>query len=344
MNKQYLTTSVFVFFFAVNVSIAHTESDSGPWRPKSNVPEAKRLRALLAQPESNMDLATIKFTIDKMIDPTINVNAGVKQIDDIVVRIRTMLGTNPSSNDKMLAIKKYLYENGPWNEYRPYHYDFDDPMGTKIHNKLLTNYLASRKGNCISMPFLFIILGQRLRIDVTASTAPLHVLVKYTDSATGVTINLETTSGANLMRDEWYRKQMPMTDQAIANKLYLQKLTQRETVVVMGTVLAEHYFLRQAFDKVTALSDVALTYYPHYPNAMIMNGNAYYRLLEKQFIQKYSDAKQIPVHEREYFHFLSNNNRSWFAKAEKLGWHQPSQEDEKNYLNAVKRDAERAPR
>ncbi len=31
------------------------------------------------------------------------------------------------------------------------------------------------------MPFLFIILGQKLGLDVTASTAPEHVFVKYRD-------------------------------------------------------------------------------------------------------------------------------------------------------------------
>lgn len=46
------------------------------------------------------------------------------------------------------------------------------------------------------MPFLFIILGDRLGINVTASVAPLHVFVKFTDE-NGVIHNLETTSGTN---------------------------------------------------------------------------------------------------------------------------------------------------
>jgi len=69
------------------------------------------------------------------------------------------------------------------------------------------------------MPFLFIILGDKLGIDVTASTAPLHVFVKFTDTD-GKTYSLETTSGANFSRDAWYREQMPMTNQAIDNGVY----------------------------------------------------------------------------------------------------------------------------
>jgi len=92
-----------------------------------------------------------------------------------------------------------------------------DPLGQNPTHDLLTSYLASRKGNCVSMPILFVILGERLGLNVTLSTAPLHVLVKYTDAQSGVTYNLEATSGGGFTRDAWYRQNLPMTDVAIAN-------------------------------------------------------------------------------------------------------------------------------
>lgn len=337
-----LQTVIFAFFlsFASVFSAAHAESNSLAQELDINaVPDAKRIRAILQLPESKMDLGKIKLTIDKMIDPSIDVASGMKQIDSIVAKIRAMLGNNPSSNNKMLALKKYLYQKGPWNDYKPYHYDFDDPMGTKLSNKLLLNYVASRKGNCVSMPLLFIILGARLGIDVTASTAPLHIFVKYTDTETGITYNLETTSGANLSRDEWYQQKMPMTDGAINSGLYLQRLTKRETVVVMAYVLAEHYSQNQEFEMAIAISDVLLEYYPKYVEAMLMKGHAYYQLLAKHFLQKYPTADQIPDNQRSYYEYLSDSNRFWFDKAESLGWREPSPEQEQKYLNMVKRNA-----
>jgi regulator of sirC expression with transglutaminase-like and TPR domain len=142
------------------------------------VPEAKRVKTILQQPESIMDLAVVKLTIDKMIEPSIDINANLKKIDSIVVQILAMAGSNSSSNAKLLALKRYLYEKGPWNNNEPYQYDFADPRGTKINNKLLPTYLATKKGNCVSMPFLFVVLGQRLGLDVSASTAPEHYFVK----------------------------------------------------------------------------------------------------------------------------------------------------------------------
>lgn len=215
----------------------------------------------------------------------------------------------------MLAIKKYLYEPGVWNNFQVYHYDFDDPLGAKIANKLIPNYLFSKKGNCVSMPILFIILGQKIEIKVTASEAPLHVFVKYTDDATGTTYNLETTSGANPARDEWYQQEMPMTNEAIANGIYLKALTKKEAVVVMATVLLE--------------------FFPKNITAILWKGGAYAKLLDRDFLQKYRTLREIPVNQRSRFQYLADNNQLWFDKAESLGWRKPSQEDEKNYLRAV---------
>ena len=298
--------------------------------------EVGRIREIFLQPPQQIDLALAKLTIDKLIDPAIDLDTHLKKIDAMVVRIKTMPDFGVSDTTKMLALKRYLYEPGEWNNHQPYQYDLDDPMGTKISNKLLPRYLASRKGNCVTMPFLFVILGQRLGIAVAASTAPLHVFVKFTDEA-GATHNLETTSGAHPAREVWYRQQMPMTDQAIANGIYLQPLTPKQTVAVMATVLAEHYFEQQEFEKAITIADLVLAYYPKHAEAMIIQGSAYSRLLSKHYLEKYQSPDDIPMNQRGHFAYLSQNNLAWFVKAEALGWREPPKEDEEKYLQNVKK-------
>lgn len=305
----------------------------------SRFAEAQRIKALIEQPENSIDFAKAKLEIDKIIDPTINVGENTKKLDAIVAAINRMLPPGSSSSDKMQALKKYLYEPGAWNNYQPYQYDFSDPMGTKIANKLLPTYLATQKGNCISMPFLFIVLGQRLGIDVTASTAPSHVFVKYTDSTTGITYNLETTSGANPSRDAWYQETMKVTDAAIKNGIYLSKLSKQETLAVMATVLAENYFQQQEYEKAMMISDVILKYYNRDVSIMIMKGSLFYKLLHKHYVNKYPTPNLIPVDERPYFEFLSINNLHWYQKAESLGWRPPTQEDDTKYLDMMKSNA-----
>jgi hypothetical protein len=38
----------------------------------------------------------------------------------------------------------------------------------------------------------------------------------------------------------WYQQTMHITDEALANRIYLQKLSKQETVAVMAMVLAEN--------------------------------------------------------------------------------------------------------
>jgi regulator of sirC expression with transglutaminase-like and TPR domain len=298
---------------------------------------AKHLRTILQQPEQEIDLARVKLTIDRMIDPAVDIEAGLKKIDAMVAKIKTMPDHGPSSTAKMLTLKRYIYEPGEWNNFQPYQYDLDDPLGTKLSNKLLPRYLESKKGNCVTMPLLFVILGQRLGIDVTTATAPLHILVKFKDE-TGNMYNLETTSGANPARDVWYREQMPMTDEAVANGVYLRPLTRKETVAVMVTTLAEHYFEQREFEKAITISDLTLEYYPRDVEAMVRKGSAYYRLLAKYYLEKYRSPVEIPDRAKGHFAYLSQNNRQWFAKAEALGWREPSKEDNEKYLQKVSQE------
>lgn len=298
--------------------------------------EAQQLKTIIEQQEESIDFARVKLTIDKMIDPSIDVEANLQKIDAIVKTINTLLLANATSMDKMLAIKKYLYEAGAWNDFKPYQYDFNNPKGTLIRNKLLPNYLASKQGNCVSMPLLFIVLGQRLGIDVTASTAPNHVFVKFTDEITNTTYNLETTSGADFNRDIWIQQVNHVTDDAIRNKIYLQKLSKQETVVVIATVLAESYFKKQEYDKSIMVSDLLLQHYKKDVGNMLRIGSAYFHLEKINFMDKYPTPNLIPANERAYFQYLLNNSEYWFTKAEVLGWRQPTKEDEENYLKIVK--------
>jgi hypothetical protein len=82
--------------------------------------------------------------------------------------LKAMFPVMANSRVKVEALKKYLYVAGPWNDNRPFQYDLDDPLGQNIRNKLLSSYLDSHKGNCVSMPSLFVVLGRSRCLGATA--------------------------------------------------------------------------------------------------------------------------------------------------------------------------------
>jgi regulator of sirC expression with transglutaminase-like and TPR domain len=292
------------------------------------------IRAILAQPDNRIDLARAKLTIDKMIDPGIDIAASLREIDAIVARIKASLPTDASNDEKLAALRSYLYTPSEWNDYRAYRYDLTHPLGEDIHEKLLPTYLATRKGNCVSMPFLFVVLGQRLGLDVTAALAPMHIFVKYRNDM-GEWINLETTSGANPARDVWIRQQAPMSDEAIANGVYMRPLSRKETVATMALTLAEYYSKQHQHKRTIAVSNLVLQYSPKSVEAMLHIGHASAQLIQTQFISKYPRPNMIPPDRQPYFEALERDNQMMYAKAEALGWREPSQAYDANYRQRI---------
>ncbi|WP_394891386.1 transglutaminase family protein [Mesorhizobium sp. AaZ16] len=287
------------------------------------------VRSIIDASQSEMDFARAKLAIDKFVDPTINEAAALAELDRMAATVERMLGMLPAeaastSMEKMKALRAFIYEGGHWNGGRPFHYDLSDPMGQQPGAQLLTRYLASRKGNCVSMPTLFLALGERLGLKMTLSTAPLHLFVKWTDDATGETWNLETTSGAGFTRDEHYRKIMPMTDGAIANGVYLNALSRRESLSIIATGVLDHLLATGRYDEAIAVADVLIEAYSANAYAMVKKGTAYYRLLDRDFVKKYPKESDIPAAEMPRAVALSRANHEAFAKAEALGWREPN--------------------
>lgn len=296
----------------------------------------KRIQAILEQPEDRIDLARAELSIDQLIDPSIDINATLKKLDAMATEIRRKLPPRPSSLDKVQALREYLYVKGEWNRNQPFQYDFSDPKGTRVRNKLLPNFLASRKGNCVSMPFLFIMLGQKLGIEVTAAEAPAHVFVKYRNEA-GQWFNLETTSTGGPTADASYREQAPMTDEAIANGVYMRPLSKKETVTVMLGTLMQHYAEQRQYGLVVAVANLILKHHPNSVTALLSRGSMYGRLFEigmQEFEEMRGMVPFLPE-ERALLQYYAKSNQADFERAEALGWRMPTPEDDQRYLQKV---------
>jgi len=277
------------------------------------------VRTLFTRDMATIDFASVKIEVDRMIDPEISQERALADIDEMVAAIRRMLPANASSWDKVAAVRRYIYEAGAWNAHRPFSYDHDDPYGLDVQNKLLTDYIQDRRGNCITMPFLFIILGQRLGLDVTPAMAPLHVLVKFTDDQ-GVTHNLEATSGAGRARDQHYRDLLPITDDAIRNEVFLAPLTRKQSVALIAVVLVDDLIADGRYHDAMAVTDILLDHYPQFAYAMVKKGTAAYHLLKSEFYSKYPTASDVPIDKQPYLNYLQRVNQTTFNRAETLGW------------------------
>jgi regulator of sirC expression with transglutaminase-like and TPR domain len=282
------------------------------------------VRAMLKQPESQMDLASIKLTIDQMIDPSTDKAALLKQLDDMASDIRASFPLVASNLIKFKALRDYLYQPSPQSGRQPYVYDLENDRNPR--SKLLSVYLATRKGNCISMPLLFVILGQKLGVPVTITTAPAHAYVKFRGD-NGNWYGVETTSGGGWAEDDWQKKQFPtLTETAIASGIYMQPLTKKETAAVVAESLLENYEGQKTTDAEEARVKLALLLLEHHPKHVIAMLHAYFGYLElrqRLFASRYVQPSDMPANVRARYEEIERGWFYWGTKAKTLGY-QPS--------------------
>ncbi|MFN2473779.1 MAG: transglutaminase family protein [Sphingomicrobium sp.] len=162
----------------------------------------------VAESLRSSDFLSTKVALDHIINPSIRSANVVKEVAALTAAARTFAGPHPSVGAQFDAVRKVLYQSGPWNDNRPFTYDHSDPLGENVRHKLLSEYLKTRLGNCVTMPILFMIVGRGVGLHLTLTDAPLHLLVRYTHPGLP-TLNVEATSGGRFARDELVSAEPP---------------------------------------------------------------------------------------------------------------------------------------
>jgi regulator of sirC expression with transglutaminase-like and TPR domain len=297
------------------------------------------LKRQFEQPEQAVDFAEAKITIDRLIDPSTDVAQIRKELDQLTQAVHSRITIGLTHRGQMDMLLDTLYQPGAWNGNRPFSYDLSDPFGKNRRNKLLVTYLQTRKGNCISMPILVAIIGQRLGLIVTLAMAPEHMLVKFVDDD-GNWWNVEATAGGYKW-DSSYERDLNISALAIQNEIYLRPLSPRESVGAMASTLMEDIAAKRNGDDLMTVADMILAANPKDTVAMIQKANAYYLQLHERYKSKYPNPADIPANLQADFQMLSRENLVWFDKVEALGWVPPTEERKAKYLRSIETEKER---
>jgi regulator of sirC expression with transglutaminase-like and TPR domain len=230
-----------------------------------------------------------------------------------------MAGPHPTDAYKLAAVRQAIYAAGAWNYGRAFSYDLEDPLGRNLGSRLLSAYVRTRKGNCVSMPILVLIVADRVGLNVHLASAPLHLFVRYTDAA-GVDHNLEATSGGHEARTDWYRANLPMTDRSIQSGAYMRTLSKRETVAEMATTVVDFLLAKRRHQEAADVADAILEANPRDAYALVKKGSAIARLMQAEFKDRYASPAAVPAALRARYTALAKANVQAFRDAEALGW------------------------
>lgn len=255
------------------------------------------LQEWLSKPEGTIDLAQAKVALDHAIDPSIDVEAALREVDAWSAKARARFPPNASNQAKLELLVSTLLDPGPWNDHRPFTYDYDDPRGGDLRNTFLSTYFERRKGQCVAMPIAIVVIGQKLGLPVTMTTAPYHVLVKFGDDATGQWTNLEATSG-KFHFDSQYEESLRIPKEAKDQGTFLRPYSQRESVALFATTtLLPHLKAQRQPEQLLQATNLILAINPLDVVAMTYQADF------------------------------------WYAKAESLGWRAWTEADWSRYLD-----------
>ncbi|GAA4348693.1 hypothetical protein GCM10023165_34760 [Variovorax defluvii] len=127
-----------VLLVLVMASHAHAQRPT----PASYASDLKKVRALLLQPESQMDLGVVKLTVDRRIDPSIDVVAATKQIEQLAEEVRTTFPPGASNLAKFKALRDYLNRPPLLSGRQAYLYNLQDDRSPRPPLRVADGSLA----------------------------------------------------------------------------------------------------------------------------------------------------------------------------------------------------------
>lgn len=311
--QRFLAISILVITLSFPLLAAAAQSAVSP---------AATVRAVLSEPDSELNYESAKLAFDRILAPELDEATVTAEIDQLAGAANE-IAAKDSDIDKLKAVRQVIYEAGAWNGGKPFSYDHADPYGADLRNKLLATYLDTRRGNCVSMPILQLIVAERLGLNVSLSTAPNHVFMRYTNPTNGRSIAIEATSGGHPARETEYYEKMGVTDTQVKSGIYLGVLTKRETIAVMASTVAEWLMSEGRYAEAIEVADVLLEYYPENIHALLTRGTAHAELLRTEFMERYPSPLAIPPALRPRYQMLAAQNAAAFQQAETWGWTQP---------------------
>ena len=301
---------------------------------------------MLIVPEEHVDVGLWALIIAREHDSAVDPEGYLVQLDSMAAEVRRMLVGRDTDLDKLAAVKTYLYEAGPWNDHRPFGYDLADPLGEESGARLLSTYLDTRLGNCVSMPTLFHALMERVdpNVPLYGATAPKHLMLRFHDRRSGDVWNIETTNEARALKNRFYVDKMGASQRAIEQGAYLRDMTKREYVGELIGALSSQ--ARKAEDYWQALEWAKLMaeLHPRSIPAWVQQG-----ALQSQIAYDIAVAAQAqggweyPGQEAA-LRGIQMATEAAIGRAFELGWVPEKPEDEAAYLELVRAEQERRKR
>lgn len=219
--------------------------------------------------------------------------------------------------------------------HMPYQYNFNDPKGDQDWtNTFVTKLLATHKGNCRSLTYLYKILADELEAKCWLALAPNHIYIRNYSKQIGW-YNTELTSGT-FPTDAWIAATGYVNVDAIRSGVYMDTLSNQQSIGLCIMDLAQGY-IKQTNNYtdsfVLKCCNLVLQYHSVNPEALLTKAEVLKRMYLKQKEESNPKAQDTYTEmEQTYITLVKLGYREMPYKSY-LKWLKSIKQEKEKYLN-----------
>ncbi len=190
---------------------------------KTNNPLHKELLNTLSFPNDRLNLTQALWTISKDWDGTADKNHFHQSLETLTSAVKTRLGNSPSPQNTVQVLREVIHQDSGYQFT-----DQVDPQGIPVNpaELFLHGLLKSKRGYCMNLSLLYLIVGDRLNLPLHGVALPNHFFVRFDDGT--FRANIESTQGGQTFDDSFYRNRF--LGGSAQNPFFMKNLTKKQTL------------------------------------------------------------------------------------------------------------------
>jgi hypothetical protein len=228
-------------------------------------------------------------------------------------------------------------------KHLPFKYDFEDIEGKQDWRKMfVTKLMSTHKGQCHSMPLLYLIMAEELSIDAWLAYSPSHSYIKLKDQ-NNTWFNLELTNG-HYSSDTWLMASGYVKAEAMRNQIYLDTLSKRELVAASLVDLAKGYIAKYGYDPfILECVNKALQYHPNNIYALQIKSD-YHTFLFKYVLKQLNYPPSSRIQEYPQAFELFKKYKEMYRIIDGLGYEPMPEDVYKRWLKSFNEQIAKQPK
>jgi regulator of sirC expression with transglutaminase-like and TPR domain len=159
------------------------------------------------------------------------------QLNHLAERLGELLRGATGGRTRVEILSRFIFDGLGIQASR----DLTDP-----DNLFLSRVLERKRGYCVGMASLYLVLAEKLDLPLFAAATPSHVFLRYDDGE--IRFNIETFRNGAHLADEEYVREYAVPEASIEKGVFLRNLSPEEFLAQVHNNLGVIYSRREDFE------------------------------------------------------------------------------------------------